>query len=337
MKLLEKLKSFRSAGALATLIVTAALLGCTDKPVSAWSGYAEGDYVYVAAPLAGRLDSVAVRAGQAVSKDAPLFALDAESERLAQSEAEARLAGAQSQANNLDSGKRREELAVTQAQLAQARTAETLAASDLARQQQLVTQGFVTKARADDAATTLAQARARVAELAAALQVAQLPSRSDERSAQRANVRAAQEALRQSHWRAEQKQQTAPAAAIVADVFFQSGEYVAAGQPVVSLLPPGNIKARFFVPETDLGTLHAGQAVTIACDGCGKIIEAQISRIATSPEFTPPVIYSNAQRSKLVFMVEALPSPADAPRLKPGQPLDVRLVAAPSSQNAQAK
>jgi HlyD family secretion protein len=319
------------------LTVTAALIGCTDKPVPAWSGYAEGDYVYVASPLAGRLDSVAVRVGQNVAKNAPLFSLDAESERMAQSEAAARLAGAQSQANNLDSGKRREELVVMQAQLAQARTAETMAASDLARQQQLVTQGFVTKARTDDAATALAQARARVAELTAALQVAQLPGRSDERSAQRANVQAAQEALRQSQWRAGQKQQTAPADALVADVLFQSGEYVAAGQPVVSLLPPGNIKARFFVPEADLGALHAGQAVSIACDGCGKPIEAQISRIATSPEFTPPVIYSNAQRSKLVFMVEARPSAADAPRLKPGQPLDVRRGAATAAPALQAK
>jgi HlyD family secretion protein len=337
MKQSKKPEVYRFAGTVAKLMIAAALVGCSDKPVPAWSGYAEGDYVYVAAPLAGRLESIAVRAGQIVFKDALLFSLDAESERLAQSEAAARLAGAQSQANNLDSGKRREELAVTQAQLAQARTTESLAASDLARQQQLVTQGFVTKARADDAAIVLAQTRARVAELTAALQVAQLPGRGDERLAQRANVQAAQEALRQSQWRTGQKQQTAPATGLVADVFFQKGEYVVAGQPVVSLLPPGNIKARFFVPETDLGNLHAGQAVTIACDGCGKPIDAQISRIATSPEFTPPVIYSNAQRSKLVFMVEALPSPADAPRLKPGQPLDVRLVAAPLSQASQAK
>ncbi len=309
----------------AALLMAAMLGGCGDKPAPSWSGYAEGDYVYVAAPLAGRLESVAVRAGQIVAQNAPLFSLDSQSEQFAQAEAAARLNAARAQASNLDSGKRREELAVTQAQLAQARSAEALAASDLTRQQQLVAQGFVTKARADDAATALAQARARVAELTAALQVARLPGRSDERSAQRASTQAAREALRQSQWRTDQKQQTAPQAALVADVFYQQGEYVGAGQPVVSLLPPGNIKARFFVPEADLGTVHAGQAVTIACDGCGKVIDGQISRIATSPEYTPPVIYSNTQRSKLVFMVEALPSPADAPLLKPGQPLDVRL------------
>ena len=321
------LPAWRTLGlkAVAPLFAAAMLLGCTDKPALSWSGYAEGDYVYVAAPLAGRLERVEVRAGQNVVKNAPLFSQDAESEKLAQSEATARLESVQAQARNLDSGKRREELAVTEAQLAQARSSEALIKGDLVRQQQLVAQGFVAKARIDDTTTTLKQAHARVAELTAALQVAQLPSRSDERSAQRANVRAAQEVLRQSQWRVKQKVQVAPAAGLVADVLFQSGEYVGAGQAVVSLLPPGNVKARFFVPEADLGTIHAGQMVTIACDGCGTPIAAHISRIATQPEYTPPVIYSNAQRSKLVFMVEALPSPADAARLKPGQPLNVRL------------
>jgi len=321
-------------GTLATLLATVAITACTDKPAASWSGYAEGDYVYVAAALPGRLDSVAVRVGQSVSRGAPLFSLDAESEQLAQLEAAARASAAQAQASNLDSGRRSEELAVTQAQLAQARSAQTLAASDLQRQQQLLAQGFVTQARVDAAATSLSQARDRVAEFQAALQAARLPGRSGERTALRASAQAAQQALHQSQWRARQKQRVAPAAALVADVFYQPGEYVGAGQPVVSLLPPGNIKARFFVPVADLGGLRAGQAVTISCDGCGQPMAARISRIATQPEFTPPVIYSNAQRSKLVFMVEALPAPSQALALKPGQPLDVHL-AAPADVQAQ--
>jgi HlyD family secretion protein len=301
------------------------MMGCSQKPVEGWSGYAEGDYVYVSAPLAGQLESVAVRAGQTVAQDAPLFSLDAQSEQFAQQEALARLNAAQAQASNLNSGKRQEEIAVLQAQLAQARAAQELAASDLARQQQLVSQGFVTKARADDAVTALQQSRAKVAELGAALQVAQLPARGDERAAQRASTLAAKEFLNQTQWRTRQKQQAAPTGGLVADVLYRPGEYVSAGQVVVSLLPPGNIKARFFVPQADLGRIRAGQAVTISCDGCGAPLQAQISRIATQPEFTPPVIYSNAQRSKLVFMVDAQPQLGDAMRLKPGQPLDVRV------------
>ncbi|MFZ3221296.1 MAG: HlyD family efflux transporter periplasmic adaptor subunit, partial [Rhodoferax sp.] len=270
-----------------------------------------------------RLDSVAVKAGQSVARGAPLFALEAESENAARDEAAARLTSAQAQAANLDKGRRAEEIAVSQAQLAQAQANATLAQHELERQQQLVAQGFVSKAHIDDATLTVTQTQARVLELQAALRVAHLPARSDERAATQASAQAAGEVLRQSQWRSGQKQQTAPADALVADVFFRPGEFVPAGQPVVSLLPPQNIKARFFVPESALASIHTGQAVTLSCDGCAPI-PAHISRIATQPEYTPPVIYSNAQRTKLVFMAEAQPAPQDAAHLKPGQPLEVR-------------
>lgn len=310
--------------ALLALVCLAMATGCSDKTPKAWSGYAEGDYIYIASPLAGRLNTLAVQAGQTVAKDAPLFTLDAEAELAARDEAQARVAVARAQAANTDKGRRTDEIAVTEAQLAQAQANAAQARNDLARQQQLVAQGFVSKARIDDASTAVSQAQARVAELTAALRVARLPARVDERSASQATAAAASEALRQTQWRASQKQQLAPAGALVADTFFRPGEYVPAGQPVLSLLPPENIKARFFVPEAEVAGLSPGQAVTLSCDGCGAPIAARIVRIAPQAEYTPPVIYSNAQRAKLVFMVEARPDkPADKP-LHPGQPLDVR-------------
>lgn len=307
------------------VLATCALLwACSAKPPSAWSGYAEGDYIYIAAPLAGRLEAVSVKAGQKVIKGAPLFVLESEAENAARDEAAARLDSAQAQAANLDKGKRLDEIAVTQAQLAQAQASAALARQELQRQQQLITQGFVSKARVDDATTTLNLAQARVAELQATLRVAQLPGRTDERAASQASATAASAVLRQSLWRSGQKQQMAPADALVAEVFFQVGEFIPAGQPVVSLLPSPNIKARFYVPEADLASISPGQLVMLHCDGCIGPVAARVTRIATQPEFTPPVIYSNAQRSKLVFMVEAQPEPADAATLRPGQPLDVR-------------
>jgi HlyD family secretion protein len=309
------------------MTVMAMVLGmsaCGKSPAPAWSGYAEGDHVYVAAPLAGRLQTLSVQAGQQVTRGAALFVLDAEAESAARDEAAARLAAARAQAADASKGRRGDEVAVTQAQLAQARAQAELSRSDLARQQQLVEQGFISKARLDDARTAVAQSQARLTELEANLRVAKLPARTDALEAAQAQAEAASQALRQSAWRAEQKQQRAPADALVAEVFFRQGEYVAAGQPVVSLLPPGHLKARFFVSEIELGSIAVGQRVTLHCDGCGAPIEARISRIASQPEYTPPVIYSNAQRAKLVFMVEAQPGPKDAVRLHPGQPLDVR-------------
>ena len=95
------------------------------------------------------------------------------------------------------------------------------------------------------------------------------------------------------------------------------------GQPLVRLLPPGNIKVRFFVPETALGTLSGGQTVHIACDGCGAVVPARITYVAHQAEYTPPVIYSNDTRDKLVYMIEAHPAAADAVKLNPGQPVQV--------------
>ncbi len=315
--------SHRAIGA-ALLAGAAALGACGSKADPAWAGYVEGEYVYVASPIAGALTTLAVQRGDEVKRGAALFALDDQAERAAREEAAARASGAGAQAADLSKGKREQEIAVVQAQITQARAQAVQASAELARQQALVTQGFVSASRLDDVRAAARQARARVAELEASLRVAQLPARSDERSAAAASTDAARFALEQARWREQQKQQSAPADARVADTFFRAGEWVGAGQPVVSLLPPGATKARFFVPEGELGAIAIGQAVSVACDGCSAPVAARISFIATKAEYTPPVIYSNSQRARLVFMVEARPDPKDAARLRPGQPIDVR-------------
>jgi HlyD family secretion protein len=304
------------------------LVACGQEVSSAWSGYTEGDFVYVAATLPGRIDAIHVTAGQQVAQGDPLFTLESEFEGAAQAEAAARLKIAQAQASNLTKGRRNEEIAMTEAQLAQAQASVVLARQDMQRQQQLLTQGFVSRARVDDASTQLQLTLARVDELKAALQVAHLPARNDERTAALANAMAAEQTLRQNDWRAAQKKPVASQAALVSDVLFQAGEYVQAGQPVVVLLPPGNVKARFFVPEAELSSVRLGQSVQLTCDGCQAPISAVVTRIATQPEFTPPVIYSNTQRARLVFSVEARPSDTAgvaSTLLKPGQPLEVRI------------
>ncbi len=313
------------------VLVAASLSACSQPTAPSWSGYVEGEYVYVAAPLAGELTTLAVRRGQDVVAGAALFALEAESERAAREQAAARLEAARATAANTDKGKRADEIAVTRAQLAQARAQAALAAAELVRQQQLVAQGFVSAAQLDDARTAAQQAQARVQELTAALRVAQLPARLDERKAADAAAQAARYELEQSQWRVQQKQHRAPADARVADTFYRVGEWVGAGQPVVSLLPPGATKARFFVPESELGAIEVGQRVEIHCDGCGAPIAAHIDFISTQVEYTPPVIYSNTQRARLVFLVEARPDAKDGLRLKPGQPVDVRRGAGASS------
>jgi len=126
-----------------------------------------------------------------------------------------------------------------------------------------------------------------------------------------------------AEWRLAQKSVVAPAAGTVQDTFFVEGEWVPAGRPVASILPPGNVKARFYVPEAALATLKLGQAVQISCDGCAAPLRATLSYVSTQAEYAPPNLYSKESRAKLVFLAEARPDGAST--LRPGQPVDVKL------------
>jgi HlyD family secretion protein len=98
---------------------------------------------------------------------------------------------------------------------------------------------------------------------------------------------------------------------------------VPAGRPVVALLPPGNLKIRFFAPQSILPTIKYGDIVDVSCDGCEKGLTAKVSFIARSAEYTPPVIYSQEERAKLVFLIEARPEQPD--KFRVGQPVTVTL------------
>jgi len=117
---------------------------------------------------------------------------------------------------------------------------------------------------------------------------------------------------------------TAPAAGYIEETYYRPGEYVAAGSAVVRLLPPENIKIRFFVPQARVPQLAAGQTLSLSCDGCTAPIPAKITFISSQSEYTPPVIYSVGSRDKLVFMIEAKPEQF-SPQLRPGLPLDIAL------------
>ena len=138
-------------------------------------------------------------------------------------------------------------------------------------------------------------------------------------------LRDAQARLNSAQTRLARRQVFSPVTGTVQEVYYRPGEVVPAGRPVVSLLPPGNIKVRFFVPEPVLASIDYGDVVKVSCDSCSPDITARISFIARQSEFTPPVIYSLEERSKLVFLVEALPVKPDS--LRVGQPVDVTLTA----------
>lgn len=302
------------------------MAGCRQTPgPSGYQGYAEGEYVRVASPLAGTLAQLSVAQGAAVQAGAPLFVLEQANEAAARRGAEQRLAQARAQLADLEKGRRPDEIAAIAAQRRQAQAALGLAEANLKRTDTLVASGFQSPATLDQSRSTRDQARATLAEIDAQLRLARLASRTDQVAAARAAVASAQAAVDQAVWQTAKKTVTAPVAGVVQDRLYLPGEFVAAGSPVVSILPPGNIKLRFFVPETVLPEFKPGTQVKVGCDGCGAAIAATVSFVSTQPEYTPPVIYNRDNRTKLVWLVEARPGLQDAVRLSPGQPVDVRL------------
>ena len=300
-----------------------ALAACTRQAPVGWQGYLEGEFIYVASPLAGRLETLAVTKGSRVAADAPLFTLEHASELAAQRQSADQLAAAQARLADLKKGSRPTELATLDARLAQARSAAELSKLELVRQENLFQTNVISAADIDRARLTHERNTRAIDELSSQLATAGLGARPDTITAAAADVGAAAAAKERADWNVAQKTQAAPRAALDYDTLYREGEFVATGLPVVSLLPPENLKVRFYVPEADFAALKAGDPVRVAITGRPPL-DARVSYLSPKPEYTPPVLYNRDNRAKLVFLVEAVFTDTAAARdLHPGQPADV--------------
>lgn len=307
------------------LLLAVALAGCARKVPDGYQGYLEGEFIQVASPLAGRIEQLSVAKGDRVEAGAPLFTLERSAELAAQRQAAGQLAAARARLDDLRKGVRPSEMAALEARLAQARSAAELSKLDLDRRKALF-EGRVTAASDyDQARLTHERNLASIDEITAQITTGRLGARDDALRAAEADVAAAAAALERADWSVAQKAQAAPRAGLVYDTLYRVGEFANAASPVVTLLPPENLKVRFFVPEAEFAGVKAGARVRVTLTGRPEL-EARVTYLSPRPEYTPPVLYNRANRSKLVFMVEAALDPAAARDLHPGQPVDVALV-----------
>jgi HlyD family secretion protein len=304
-------------------LTTLALAGCGRPTHPVWQGYLEGEFVYVASPLAGKLDALAAHKGDRVVAGTRLFSIERTSEIASRDEALAQLGEAEARLADLVKGSRPTEIASLEARLEQARAAATLSSLDLKREENLFHSHAVPESDYDHARLTHQENLRVIDELTSELETAKLGGRPDAIAAARADVQAAQAALARGSWAVDQKTQSAPRDGLVYDTLYREGEYVAAGSPVVALLPPENLKVRFFVPETDFAGLKAGDALSVSISEGAAPLKARISYLSPQAEFSPPVLYNRDNRAKLIFMVEAVFDGQEARDLHPGQPVDV--------------
>jgi HlyD family secretion protein len=295
---------------------------------AAWQGYVEADFVDVAPVEGGVVTALSVKRGDKVVVGAPLFRQDDVAERSARDQAAHQLAQAEMQLKNLEAGGKPTEIAQAEANLQDNQAAMKRTAADLDRDAAMLRRGVASAQVVDQRLADFRSAKAKFDAAAAALAQQEHPlGRADEIRAQRALVAAQKAALAVAQWRLDQRTVAAPSGGRVADILAQPGEMVPAGTAVVSLLPPPHIFVRFFVPEAALSQIRYGEQVAFGCDGCRPDLVGHISFISPTAEYTPPVIYSETTRAKLVFRIEARPPPDEAASLNPGQPVDVRPLA----------
>jgi len=297
--------------------------GCAKPQENTLQGYVEGEFVFVASPLAGTLETLFVQSGALVQSNDVLFQLETDVEVTARELTSRRLEEGRAYLEDAKKGKRQPEIDAIEARLKQNRASLVYTEKEFVRQTQLFESDSSAVHDLDLARAARDQDQQRVSTLEAELKIAQLGSRSDLITAAEANVRALEAALAKADWDLGQKRRNAPQAGIVFDTLFHVGEWVAAGRPVVVMLPPENIKVRMFVPEERVGTIHLGDRLQVHVDGVAESFPGTISFISPQAEYTPPVIYSQENRSKLVFMVEAVFEPAIAAKLHPGQPVEI--------------
>lgn len=302
------------AGLIAAVALAVWLMnrGAAPEP-ERFTGYVVSDDIYMTSPVAGTLVSVAVARGDRVAAGAPLFQVDPTIRAAQSDEARARVAA--------------QAAAVEQQQSALARARADYAAASAEAERQGAALSRMTAAQADKpgsvALLELDQVRAAYRGALRQRDAArtQISAAQAAIAAARAQVAQAEAGVTSANRALSDLSPPAPTAGRVEDVMYKPGESVAANVPIIALQPDGEVKARFYVPQSLVNRYKPGRRVAIACDGCPAGMTATVNFVAGQPEYTPPVIYSLDARQKLVFMVEARP---DKPGLlTPGQPIDV--------------
>ncbi len=278
-----------------------------------FTGYVVSDDIYMSSPVGGTLTRVSVRRGQRVNAGAALFRVDPTVREAQTEQARATIAAnrAQVEQQRAGLGHARADLAAAQADADRYGTEVRRLTAAQREKQGAIAQLDLDQARASYEGALRKRDAART----------QLQSASAAISAAEAQVRQAEAGLTSAKRELSDLSPPAPAAGRIEDVMFKPGESVPANTPIVSIVPDGEVKVRFYLPQSRVNAYRPGRKVAIGCDGCAGGMTATVEFVANRPEYTPPVIYSVDAREKLVFLVEALPS--DPRALTPGQPMDV--------------
>lgn len=285
-------------------ICVVGLAGCGDNTPTL-NGYAEGEFVMLAPETSGRIAEVNAAEGASVQAGAALFRLDTAAEGLSLDAARARAAAATARFDDAVAGGRSPEIAAAREQLEQVKAAQVRARADRARAQELADTGVVPRARLDEAVAAAETADAKVSEARQRVTLAELPARENQIKALAASAEEAEQQVKMAEDVLRRRTVHAPATGRVERILRYAGDVAGPTVPAMRFLPDGRVIAVLYIPEPVLSQIPTGTRVGVACDGCPADMTAEIISVGDETEFTPPIIYSDAERTRLVYRAKA--------------------------------
>jgi membrane fusion protein (multidrug efflux system) len=245
------------------------------------NAYVQGNVVQITPQVGGTVTAIFADDTDFVKAGQPLVQLDPADARVAQDQAEANLAQAVRQvrtlyANNSTLGA---QVAVREADIARAKTDLARASDDLNRRQSLVGNGAVSKEELGHAQSQVAAAQNALAAAQAGVMAAREQLSSNQtltegtRVESHPSVLAAAAKVRESYLAVHRAALPAPVDGYVAKRTVQLGQRVAAGAPLMSLIPLNQLWVDANFKEVQLRTIRIGQPVLLTADVYGKKME----------------------------------------------------------------
>lgn len=261
------------------------------------AGSLEAHTVEVGSLVGGRVATVSVREGDRVVAGQELLRLESDLRDLEIAEQQALIAEARANLARVVAGPREEEIA-------RARIDYQAAETDRKRFESLRDSGVVGQRDYD-------AAQVRAASALETLHQAERGSRVEDVAAARAALERQERQLALLVREHRELVVSAPAEGLVESFDLRPGDLVAANQPVASLLEPGQLWVRVYVPEPRLGEVHVGQAAAVTVDSFpGRTFPGRVRSVAAQGEYTPRNLQTLDQRSDQVFGVEIDVEPA---------------------------
>lgn len=290
------------------------------------SGTVEATEVQLGFQAGGRVESLAVREGDAVKAGQELATLDRTETLARRAQAVAGREAARAGLAELESGFRREEIAQASAAREAARARLDDAARDRERTARLFQAGAVSQEASEKAALAEAVARSVFEQAEEQVRILESGPRRERIAAQRAQVEAADAAVAAIDAVLANMTVVTPTDGIVTLRHREPGESVPPGAPVFTVMDPADRWVRIYVPEDRIGAVALKQSASIRSDTWpDREYQGEVAFIASEAEFTPKNVQTPEERVKLVYAVKVRITGDPGGELKPGMPADVRL------------